>query len=309
MTVAAYAHGRAQNVGASVVDHVTMQRQSLKRPKRSRCDGAAGRASRGADRDLTALVNGIPRLRGESASRSHCKSRAAWSSARRGYVRCSVDRRVGIDPLSWPDWQPSAARFNLEDPHASPRNSAKARFTATMVRSSRCPKAGPNLPRDGVCGLSTMICDDRVRPLRLFGSIGIRRSGASISVLVIGITVMAGSSAKWSAYTTRADRGLPCSPHTATVTRWPRLTPSNRWHPSCRPRHHVRHRPDRRRPGSDGPAACIPERTLRLGCRALRSAQAVAPPPSACRDAVAHAALRFQTPPSVTRGASRITPQ
>ncbi len=132
MTVAACAHGRAQNVGASVVHHVTMQRQSLKRPKRSRCDGAA--MALPVERPvvriaiLRLLVNGIPRLRGESASRSHCKSRAAWSSARRGYVRCSVDRRVGIDPLSWPDWQPSAGRFNLEDPHASPRNSAKARF-------------------------------------------------------------------------------------------------------------------------------------------------------------------------------------
>jgi len=145
-----------------------------------------------------------------------------------------------------------------------------------------------------------MICDGLVKPLRSFGSIRIRKSGASINVLVIGSTVMAGRSEKWSACTTSAGRDFPCSPCSATVTRSPRLTPSSRSYLSRQTKRRDRDRPDLQRLELSGTAGRTPEQSQAPGCQAPISAQAVALQPSACHDAAAHAALRFRLLSCVT---------
>lgn len=58
-----------------------------------------------------------------------------------------------------------------------------------MVASSRRPTTGPDLLRDSVCGLSTMICEGLANPFCWLGSTGTRNRGASTSVPVIGKTV------------------------------------------------------------------------------------------------------------------------
>jgi hypothetical protein len=89
-------------------------------------------------------------------------------------------------------------------PQASPKKTARARLTVTIVASSSRPMTGPSLFRDGVCDLSTMICERRANPFSTPGSIGTRSSGASTSVLVIGRTATEARWPKWSACTTRA---------------------------------------------------------------------------------------------------------
>lgn len=65
-----------------------------------------------------------------------------------------------------------------------------------MVASSSRPITGPTLERDGVCGLSAMICERLVNPFCSLGSTGTRINGASTRVLVIGNTVTEPRSAK-----------------------------------------------------------------------------------------------------------------
>jgi hypothetical protein len=101
--------------------------------------------------------------------------------------------RSNDDPMA------SLGRFRRRDravrrplrltPQASPKKTARARLTVTIVASSSRPMTGPSRFRDGVCGLSTMICERLANPFSSPGSIGTRSNGASTSVLVIGRTV------------------------------------------------------------------------------------------------------------------------
>ena len=79
--------------------------------------------------------------------------------------------------------------------------------------------------RRTVTGLSTMIWEDRSRPLLLDASIVIRKSGASSKADVIWQTITDPcSSGNTSLWTITAGRGFPKSPATATVMMSPRLT-------------------------------------------------------------------------------------
>ena len=154
----------------------------------------------------------------------------------------------------------------------------------------------PSLLNAGVCGLSTMTCERFANPFSSVGSIVTRRRGASTSVPVIGRTVTEPSSSKRSAWTTRAGRGLPWSPCSATVTRSPRLTPPSR---SCQRSQTTLHRlVERLCPHCrerSGPAEHIPRQSWVNGCREPRSdrpqacrPELVPPPPNSLRTCSRH---------------------
>ncbi len=71
---------------------------------------------------------------------------------------------------------------------------------------------GPSLLCDGVCGLSTMICERLANPFSPLGSIGTRSTGALTSVLVIGSTVTETRSPEWSACIARGAGACPDRP-------------------------------------------------------------------------------------------------
>ena len=112
---------------------------------------------------------------------------------------------------------------------ANPKKTASARFTASIVSSSRCPITAPSLSREMDCGLSTITCDGLIRPFRSFEFTAMRNSGASRNSLVTGKMVTEGWLSNRSDWITKAGRGLPRSPCKATVTRSPRLIANLRY--------------------------------------------------------------------------------
>jgi len=185
--------------------------------------------------------------------------------------------------------------------HPRPRNTARARLTRSKAESSRWPKTSPSLPRNGVCALSTMICERFAKPFRAFCSISIRRSGTSSNVLVMGSTVTAGQAPKPSACTTSVGRGFPRSPCKATITTSPCLTPSSRPYPILQTR--SRHRPGSQMSERPAPAALagrIPPQSRELWCLAARSVPAAVPRRATCRAGAGPALRLFLGLPCVT---------
>lgn len=91
----------------------------------------------------------------------------------------------------------------------SARKTSITWFRRTASSSSKCPTRASTLVFGTVVILSTIRRQDTCRPLRSFGSTSRRKSGASVSSLVKGHTVMELVPSKLSSWTMATGRGLP----------------------------------------------------------------------------------------------------